>query len=425
MEIIINGNAASGKVDAPSSKSQTHRAFICSLMCDGTSNIRRPLICDDTTATIEACKQFGAEIEITGKHAAVSSHSSLEAPSGAIDCGESASTLRMMMAPSALFRGNTTFTGKEGLLRRPIKELVNAMEGLGVRSIYKGREGFPPVEVIGGGIKGGKISIRGDISSQYISSLLLALPGALRESTIEVRERFESMPYVQMTLDVMEEFGITVEAAGDLRHLRVPNDQGYRPSKVGIEGDFSSAAFLMAAGCLGGEVSVGNLDHGSKQGDKAIVGILQAMGANMEIGDDHVVASKSELRAIDLNCSQIPDLVPIIAVLCSQARGISILRNLGRLKIKESDRVSAISTELIKMGADIEVSDDTMRIRGKRPLEGTALHSHNDHRIAMSLIVASLSATGYSTMSGTKCISKSYPSFLDDMNRLGVDIDVL
>jgi 3-phosphoshikimate 1-carboxyvinyltransferase len=237
--------------------------------------------------------------------------------------------------------------------------------------------------------------------------------------------RFESRPYVEMTIDSMERFGIEIESTANLTKLCVIAGQSYIPCSLMIEGDYSSAAFALASGSINGEITVKNLDPLTKQGDKAIIGILQAMGAEIDIDGRSVTTSTSELTAIDVDCEQIPDLVPILTVLCTSARGTSTLKNLGRLRIKESDRVEAISKELSKMGAKIRVYGDSMEIRGPTSLNGTVLDPHNDHRIAMALTVAALSSNGDSTMTGTKCISKSYPSFLEDMKKLGAEIYVL
>jgi len=425
MEIYVRESKTKGALKAPSSKSQTHRALICSLLSEGTTNIYQPLICEDTEATLKACRMFGAEISVSKGHIKVKGKSSLDTPPSEIDCGESASTLRMLLAPSALCEGSAIFTGRESLLRRPVTELVNAMEQLGIRSRYLGRNGYPPVEVLDGTIKGGNISIRGDISSQYISSLLFVTPFSKNDTRINITGRFESSPYVNMTMDTMRAFGVEVSTSDNMKVLTVKAMAIYRPLDLTVEGDYSSAAFLMVSGCINGDVKIENLKFDSKQGDKAILGILQAMGAEIIFGNDWVSISTSDLRPINLDCSQIPDLVPVLTVLCTQANGISTLRNIGRLRIKESDRISAIYRELIKMGADINVSSDMMEIKGGAKLNCSVLESHNDHRIAMALIVAALAAKGNSTMRGVECISKSYPSFLEDMKGLGADIDVI
>ncbi|HPR42308.1 MAG TPA: 3-phosphoshikimate 1-carboxyvinyltransferase [Candidatus Methanofastidiosa archaeon] len=425
MEILIDSSETTGRIIAPSSKSQTHRAMICALLSEGRSVLERPLVSDDTMATLRACEQFGAEVSARKEVVEITGDERPSPPDMPLDCGESASTLRMMMTLAALCDGRSVFTGKESLLMRPVAELIRAMGQLGISSRYLGKEGFPPVEVEGGGIIGGIVSIRGDISSQYISSILFASPRSRHGVNMSVNGRFESMPYVQMTVDTMERFGVKVESRADMRAINVRGGQKYAPTSLTVEGDYSSAAFAMASGCINGEVTVQNLDPGTKQGDKAIIGLLQAMGAEMSIVGDSVTTCRSDLKAIELDCAQIPDLVPILAVLCTQAGGISTLKNLGRLRIKESDRVDSISRELAKMGANIRVHGDSMEIKGKTPLNGTVLDPHNDHRIAMSLVVAAISAKGESAMKGTKCISKSYPSFLDDMKMLGAAIDVV
>ncbi|MBN1785591.1 MAG: 3-phosphoshikimate 1-carboxyvinyltransferase [Candidatus Methanofastidiosa archaeon] len=425
MQIIVREGAASGRIKAPSSKSLTHRAMICSLLSEGTSKIGSPLLCDDTQATCDACVMMGADATIKDDGITIKGNGRPEEPGGPIDCRESASTLRMLLASSALADGNVTFTGKESLINRPIGELIAAMGDLGIESRYLGAAGYPPVMIKGGGIEGGRVSLRGDISSQYISSLLFACPMARKKTTIGITTKLESLPYVTLTLDMQREYGIDIITSERMDRFSIESGQSYRPAKLSIEGDYSSAAFLLVAGCLGMGARISNLNKASSQGDMRILGILGSMGAKLASEVDEVKIERSELSAREIDCSDIPDLVPILAVACTQAKGISRLINISRLRIKESDRLGSISSELKKMGADITIDKDSLIIKGKTRLRGSVLESHNDHRIAMALTVAALSASGDSKISGMECVKKSYPSFLYDMHAMGADIDVV
>jgi len=426
MDIKIKESAVGGSIEAPSSKSATHRAYLCALLAGGTSSINAPSDCDDALSTLRACEMLGAKVVMNGNSVEINGTGGrLTAPKEAIDCGESASTLRMLMAISAFAKGGVTLTGKESLRKRPVIELDRAMSQLGVRCRYFNDVGYPPVMVKGDEMPGGEIGIRGDVSSQYVSSLLLACPLAKSDTNMNITTKLESMPYVKMTIDVQGSFGINIGHSKDMRSYHIASGQRYMPSKYIVEGDYSSAAFLLAAGALGGKLRVTNLKKDSTQGDSAIVDLIMMMGGDIEVKQEECTIKKSVLHGMDIDCRDMPDLVPILAVLCTQADGLSRLRNIERLRIKESDRIESTMAELRKMGADIRLIDNTLEIKGPTELTGAVISSHNDHRIAMAAAVAAINAKGASTICDIGCISKSYPGFLEDMKKIGVDIDVI
>jgi len=271
---------------------------------------------------------------------------------------------------------------------------------------------------------GGKTSIRGDISSQFISGLLFACPKAKEDTEINVTTKLESKSYVEMTLEVIVKHGLEGAVNPDLSRLWIPSNQNYIPSDHTVPGDFSSAAFLLAAAAVtSSKVTVKNLTYQTSQGDREILGILQEMGASVKVGDDSVKVECDKLVGVDIDAKDIPDLVPVCAVLACYAEGHSEIYNAKRLRYKESDRLDSISTELKKMGANIIVNEDGLTINGGCPLHGATIDPHNDHRIAMACAVAALGAKGETKIQDVECINKSYPQFFSDLRVLGANVD--
>ncbi|MFW9864134.1 MAG: 3-phosphoshikimate 1-carboxyvinyltransferase [Candidatus Thorarchaeota archaeon] len=413
-----------GTVDAPPSKSYTHRAIICGLLSKGTTKLRNALFSDDTRTTLRISEMMGAEvrqeddIEITGPD-------ELKAPAFEMNCHGSGTTLRIFTALSALTSGKCVLTGNESLRRRPIGDLLDGLRQLDVDARSLGGNGLPPVEIRGQGIRGGIVRIRGDVSSQYVTGLLFACSKANKASKIELTTELESRPYVEMTLNVMSQFGAEAEPSNDWRKFSIPGNQDFQSQDYTIEGDFSSAAFLMAAGALTGSVKVKGLRMDSIQGDAAAVSLLKSMGLEIISGRDNFKVSHNEMQAIEIDASDIPDLVPVMTVLATQANGITKIYNAGRLRLKESDRLSTASQELRKMGAEITESRDGLTIRGPTALSGAVLNSHKDHRIAMAGVIAGLVAEGETVIEDIRCVTKSYPGFVKDMQSIGAEIELV
>lgn len=424
MKLRVGKGTATGKVRAPPSKSYTHRATICSAMADGTSKVMEPLRSDDTEVTAKVCSMLGADIrwdeymEIEGK-------GGFRTPEDILDCHGSGTSIRLLTALAAHAPGISVLTGNDSLRKRPMGELLDAIHTLGARCHSTRKNGLPPVVVFGGGIRGGKVSMRGDVSSQYITALLMTCPWAERETVIELTTELESKPYVEITLEVLEDFGVKVDVSHEMGVFTVEPDQTFAPGEYTVPGDFSSAAFLLAMGTLSGSVEVTGLNHRSKQGDRKIVDVLKQMGGTVKVGKDSVYVEQSELEGITLDVSDIPDLTPICTVLATQARGTTQLVNAGRLRIKESDRLSAITTELRKMGADIIEGRDSLTVKGPTELKGAEIYPHDDHRIAMSCAVAASVATGDTVIEDGECINKSYPRFIEDLRKIGADLECL
>jgi 3-phosphoshikimate 1-carboxyvinyltransferase len=422
MEVTVeNTDHLEGVVSAPPSKAYTHRMLIAASLSNGTSQISNPLVSDDTQATLEAVKAFGAETELHETHWTVHGKEKLRTPSQPIDCRESGSTLRFMIPVATLAQGPSTFLFGAPFERRPVAPLLESLKELGVGSAVQ-RDGSS-VMVCGGGIRGGKTSIRGDVSSQFISGLLFACPRAKEDTEIVVTTKLESKGYVEMTLEVLVKHGLEGAVNPDLSHLWIPGNQSYVPCDHTVPGDFSSAAFLLAAAAVtSSRITVNHLEYQTSQGDRAIVGVLGEMGAVVNIGDDSVEVEGRQLAGIDIDAKDIPDLVPVCAVLGCYAEGRTEIYNAKRLRYKESDRLDSISTELKKMGADITVNEDGLTINGGSKLQGATVDPHNDHRIAMACAVAALGAEGKTKIQNVECINKSYPQFFSDLRLLGANV---
>jgi len=421
--VVRKSEHLEGEVKAPSSKAYTHRMLIAALLSNGTSKISSPLVSDDTKATLRAVKAFGAEVELREDCWTVKGVELLKVPENPIDCGESGATLRFMIPVAALASGSSIFTFGSSLEKRPVAPLLRSLKQLGTESNLQLREGSSFVRIRGGGIRGGKTSIRGDVSSQFISGLLFACPKAKEDTEMAVTAPLESRSYVQMTMEVLDKHGIRVSASSDFARLRIPSNQNYNPCNHEVPGDFSSAAFLLAAVAVtSSRVKVKNLDYHTIQGDRAILDILKEMGSKVRVGDEFIEVEGEQLNAIDFNARDIPDLVPVCAVLACYSKGTSKIYNAKRLRYKESDRLSSLYTELKKMGAEIMMHKDSLTIRGPCTMHGATIDPHNDHRIAMACAVAALEAVGETKIQNSKCVNKSYPRFFDDLRLLGVNV---
>lgn len=411
-----------GSVDAPPSKSYTHRAIIISSLAEGQTIIQNPLLSGDTLASVEACRKIGAEIQVLDKKIRVYGVSGKPKTPELVDVKNSGTTIRIMTSVVSLCQKKVTLTGDESIQKRPMQPLLDALKELGVKSTS--RDGNPPVTVQGP-LRGGGCRIRGDISSQFISGLLIATPLAGGDTVIEVTTELKSKPYIDMTLDVLKKFNGKIEAGDSDFHVK--GNQTYQGVEYIVEGDYSSAAFILAAAALTeSEVTVRNLFSESKQGDKKIIRILKEMGADVKTrGNELTINGDGGLMGVELDLSQNPDLVPVIAVLGSLAKGETVIKNVGHLRYKECDRLKAMNTELSKMGADIKEGADYLKIKGVKSLNGGVVHGWGDHRIVMALSVAGLKAEGETTIDNAESIAISFPDFVDSMNKLGADIKFL
>ncbi len=412
----------SGEVMAPPSKSYTQRMVIASALSAGTSKVWYPLFSEDTDAALRAVTALGAGFQACDEHWTITGANPLKATKEPIDCGESGATLRFMIPVAALADGPSTLVFHGSIERRPVEPLLKSLKDLGAEAHVSKAGTLDAVFVEGGGIVGGETSIAGDVSSQFISGLMFACPMAKKDVKIKLTSPLESVDYVKTTQAVLSKHEVKVSVEDD--HILVPAGQTYKAADGTVPGDFSSAAFLIAAAAITrSQVTVTNLDYESVQGDKAILMILKRMGVNGKVCPDNVEieGTGTPLKPIDVDAKNIPDLVPVIAVLSCYANGVSHISGAKRLRLKESDRLQSIFAELTKMGAQITITEDGLTIKGT-PLHGAVIDPHNDHRIAMAAAVAALGAKGETKVSDAECIRKSYPQFFHHLKQLGVDV---
>lgn len=425
--ILPGSQTLRGNTSAPPSKSETIREAVASLLSKGTSLIINPLLSDDTEATLKCCQALGAKTAVDPFSWEIQSQGEIRSPRTPVNCLESATTLRFLTAIAALAPGPVVLTGEKSLLNRPVGILAACLRQLGVDCFTEKGDGYPPVIVMGGGIEGGEATLRGDESSQYVSALLFASPRARSAIRVKLSSPLESAPYVELTLRTLRRRGIEVYSSKEMDDYSIHSGQSYQPENVKISGDYSSASFLLVAGVITrSKISVSNLTRDSGQADEKILQVLGEMGVKTHIESDAVSIVKvpQTLSSIDLDIGDSPDLAPVLSVLACFAEGTSILRGARRLKIKESDRLSALESELSKMGAEIKAENDQLLIEGTHSLRGATIDSHGDHRIAMAGVVAGLAADGISQVLGAQTISKSYPNFLQDLINLGAKLDV-
>jgi len=418
MKALISKSEIKGKAQAPSSKSYTIRGLMCAALADGESEILNPLVSDDTEAAIDVLSKIGVSVHKEGDLWRVTGGSFRE-PDADLFCAESAATLRFMTAICALVPGRCRLIAGPSLSRRLVKPLVQALRQLGVDCSCQGE--LPPVVVEGGRLKGGITELPGDISSQFVSALLFIAPLAGEGMVIRLTTPLESKPYVLMTLDCLERFGVTVGFSEGLDEFEaVP--QAYEPARYRVEGDWSSASYFLALGAMSGEVEVENLNPESMQGDRVIVNLLKGMGASVRINKNSVMVKRSRLNAIRADLSDCIDLLPTVAVLAAVADGVSEFTGIERARIKESDRVAAVKEGLLRMGVKITEAGDKLSITGSEP-RGSVIGPRDDHRIAMAFSVLGTVAGG-TTIDNAECVSKTYPGFWEALKSIGGEVAI-
>jgi 3-phosphoshikimate 1-carboxyvinyltransferase len=420
--VIITSEKAclEGMVEVPASKSHTIRAVILGALASGKSVIEAPLDSFDTRSAVEAVRAFGADVvreqnrwTITGVEGKPS------VPENVIDVGNSGTTLYMMMGTASLADGRTVLTGDEQIRRRTAKPLIDALRGLDVEVFSTRGNGMAPL-VIRGPMKGGKTSVRG-ISSQYVSSLLMACPLATGDTEINVVELNEH-PYVYMTLNWLDFLGVSSEVSDDLTEIKIKGMQSYKAFTRKIPGDYSSATFLICAGVLaGGTLTLKGLEMDDPQGDRAVIDILRCMGAEIEVENDSVIVKGGRLKGIEIDMNSIPDAIPMLAACACFADGATVLKNVPQARMKETDRIAVMATELTKLGAVIQELPDGLIIKGTG-LHGGSVHGHNDHRVVMAMAVAGCAADGPISVDTAEAAGVTFPGFWEIMESLGAKI---
>jgi len=399
-------------VSLPGSKSLTQRAMAIAALAQGESLLKNILVSDDTAILAAALRTLGVEIRQRGTDLTIrGTCGAISGTGGKISLGNNGTALRLLAGIVSLGEGPFFLTGDKRLWERPLKPLLDALTSLGVKNHTQDETGYPPVTIEGGGIRGGTVALRDIGSSQYVSALLIAAPYADGEITIVLEGRIPSLPYIALTVETMDKFGVKVVSAGDNRYV-VKSGQRYRGREFTIESDVSSASyFFLAAALTKGRVSVNNINPQTHQGDIGFLPLLESLGCTVLLGKSSVELVGGEMPDGDMvfDMGEIPDIVPSLAVLCARRKGRSVIRNVPHLRLKESDRIAALATELRKTGIHAEELPDGLVIEGGIP-RGTRIETYNDHRIAMSFAILGLVAPGME-IEAEICVGKSFPGF--------------
>jgi 3-phosphoshikimate 1-carboxyvinyltransferase len=431
----------SGRLDAvltaPPSKSATQRALVAASLARGVSRLVRPLLADDAARLAAALRSIGVGVTVTGTGPAaaaeVDATRPVSPPGAPLQVGNAGTAMRFLTARLAGEQAEFVVDGDARMRQRPIEPLVAALRALGAAAVSREGNGCPPVRVGGRGLHGGRARLPGGVSSQFVSALLLAAPMAETGLEVEVDGTLVSRPYVDLTIDMMRRFGVTV-TAGPARGAASPSGAGsssaaadcfqvtagqsYRAAEVVIEGDWSSASYLFAAAALvPGRVEVRGLENASLQGDARLLDCLQEMGCRVTRGSDAIVVEGPDrLRGIVADLGEMPDVAPTLAVVSLFAAGETRIHGVPHLRFKETDRIAVLCESIGRMGGNAEPAPDGLIVR-PRTLSGAAIDPHDDHRIAMSFAMAGMRLPGVVILN-PGCVSKSYPGFWDDLDRM-------
>jgi 3-phosphoshikimate 1-carboxyvinyltransferase len=393
------------------------RALAASLLARKKVIIENISECADALAAMEVCQRLGVKFKQAGSSLHVDSSQVKLAADTVLDCGESGLCLRMFAPIVALFGKPVTLTGRGSLLKRPMGMLEEPLRNLGVE--VETNAGFLPLK-INGSLKGEGVEVDGAISSQFVTGLLLALPN-LPNSTQLIVRKLKSVPYIDMTLDLLAEFGIKINHQ-DYQTFFIEGGQNYNLERYFVEGDWSGASFLLVGGAVAGEVTVGGLNMVSKQADRNIVDVLRMAGAEVILGEDEVTVKRGELKAFEYDATDSPDLAPPLVAIAACCSGKTIIRGTARLKYKESDRAEVLKKEFARLGVNIRVEENAMEVEGGQ-ISGGIVEAHGDHRLAMALACAALKSTDKVVIEGAECVAKSYPGFFEDLAALGGNIN--
>ncbi len=410
MVIKVSKSKPSGKVEIPGSKSHTIRALFIAGLADGQSEIIKPLLSSDTLSAIETCRALGAEIKMEADRLIVSGTAGkIKTPDDVVNVGNSGTTLRFGVACAALGNGYAVFTGDHQIRRRPMGQLLEALNNLGAHAFSTRNNGSAPV-VVKGPVKGGRTDLD-SVTSQYLSALLLSLPLAENDSEINV-VRLNEVPYVEMTLWWLDRQHIKYHN-DNFKSFRIIGGQKYSAFSTVIPGDFSSATFFAVLAAISGEEFIlENLDMSDPQGDKRIFDVLESMGAKVSVQNNSILIKGDKLIGREIDMNSMPDALPAFAVAGCFAEGETRLVNVPQARLKETDRIHVMYQELKKMGASIEELHDGLVIRQSR-LKGCYVSGHHDHRVVMALAIAGLNAEGETTIDTAEAVNVTFPEFVD------------
>lgn len=414
MNVTVSPGTLHGAVPAIPSKSQAHRALIAAALSDAPSRIFCGALSDDILATVRCLRALGADVEIRDGEIGVAPVYTVP-ETAELPCGESGSTLRFLLPVAAALGTDAVFRMEGRLPDRPVGPITDLLAAKGAE-ISRPEKNLLRVR---GPIRGGDYPILGNISSQFVTGLLFALPLLPAPGRVLVKGRLESGDYVNMTVEMMNRCGFSVQRKENV--FTAPRGRGHLPEAgIAVEGDWSCGAFWLCAGALlPGGLAVAGLDPKSAQGDRAVLDRLREFGAEVRVRGTEIFVRRSALRGISLDASAIPDLIPCLAPVAAAAEGVTRITGAGRLRLKESDRLGAIADVLRSLGVRVETTEDTMTIRGGGVLRGGKVSSAGDHRIAMTAALAALAAGQAVTVQGAECVNKSYPALWEDWEKLG------
>ena len=421
MNCRVEKSEVSGKIVSPSNKSYTHRAIFLASLADGKSIIKNVLKSGDINATINACKNFGVKIKETGDNITINSSGELKLDGSMIDAANSGTTIRFATAISALSEGKTILSGDQSLKKRPMKPLLDALESLGAKC--SSTNGSPPISV-SGKIKGGEIKIPGDISSQFISALMITAPKLENGIILNIRDGLVSKPYVDATITAMKKFGVNVETVIPYQKYAIPK-QSYKPTTFTVPSDFSSVSLLLSTAVLIGENLTIQMTMGDMpQADEAIIDILEVMGVIITLDKNTIkIKCPKKLDGGKFDLSNSPDLIPAVAILALKTSKPIEIFNVKHARYKETDRIAILARELTKLGIKVKEKKDGLILKSSESLTSADLNSENDHRLFMAFCIAGM-YVGNCTISDPESVEISYPNFISEMKRIGCKIFV-
>ena len=414
-----------GEINIPGSKSISNRALLLATLAKGTTTLTNLLDSDDIRYMLASLEQLGVQFELSDDK----TRCTVQGMGGAVSAstaqtlflGNAGTAMRPLCAALTLGQGEFTLTGEPRMEERPIGDLVDALRQLGASVTYLKNDGFPPLTINATGLNGGDVDIAGDLSSQFLTALLMVAPLAKGKVNINIKGELVSKPYIDITLALMAQFGVEVQNHDYARFEINPGQQYLSPGKVLVEGDASSASYFLAAGAIaGGSVKVTGVGRLSIQGDVKFADALEKMGAQIEWGDDFIIARKAKLSGIDMDMNHIPDAAMTIATAALFAEGETCLRNIYNWRIKETDRLHAMATELRKVGAVVEEGHDFIRITPPVKMNTAAIDTYNDHRMAMCFSLLAFADCGI-IINDPDCTSKTFPSYFAEFARLTQD----
>ena len=409
--------AVGGEINLPGSKSLSNRALLLAALCPEETKLVNLLKSEDTERMVDALRQLGIAITLSEDYqtCTIRGNNGLFSPPNdtRFFLGNAGTAIRPLSGMLAMIPGTFTIDGDKYMRDRPIHHLADALTQLGAKIEYLGKQDCPPIRVKGGRIEGGKVSVRGDISSQYLTTLLMALPLATKDSEVTVVGEQVSKPYLDLTLDIMDRFGVTASHT-DYQNYKISGQQTYQsPGQYLIEGDASSASYFFAAAAIkGGTIKVNGIGKDSVQGDIDFLEVIEAMGAIVRRGDTWVEVEGAPLKAIDMDLNHIPDAAMTIATMALFAEGTTTIRNIYNWRVKETDRMHAMSTELRKLGAKVETGDDYIVIEPPEQIQSAVIDTYGDHRVAMAFSLASLGDTEI-TINHPEVTAKTFPDYFE------------